>query len=165
MEMKPYHDGDCAGMRPAAGLRGRDALNAVHAALPAQGVVRAGALELDGRVLDAVPLGVVLRDDGRVPPDGVGEALVHAQDVGEEEARLGAADAGLELHERGEVLGGGGRDEQRGEGAGDHDGEGGSEGGDLFVCEGGHGGVGVVEKEEGVVEFLRGERLVESLVG
>ena len=85
-------------MRPCVSVAGH-ALDAVHAGLPAQQAEGLGSAHGDDRLLDAAEGAVAQRH--RLPTEAVtlGEALVHAVEVGGEQRRLVAAGAGADLHD------------------------------------------------------------------
>ena len=130
-----HHCGDGAGVHAAARLCRGDPLDPVHAALRAQGLVRASASDLEYGVLEAALLARVGGHDGGRPSAGVRVARVHAQEVRAEERGLGAADAGLELDEGGHGACAGRGHEEGGEVAREEGGEVGEEGGLLVFGE------------------------------
>lgn len=116
----------------------------MHARLAPQVPERAVARHLDERLLVRVARAHALDadrlDDARGPPSARREALVHAQELGREQGRLGAADARLELDEGREGRGGRGRREDRDEVLA-HAREGGGRVGDVGEGELAHVGV------------------------
>ena len=93
-------DGDGARMDPARGLGGGDALDAVHARLPAQALVDRVARDREDDLAVAAQLGGGGVHHLDLPAPGLGEVRVHAEEVRGEEGRLLAAGAGADLHDR-----------------------------------------------------------------
>lgn len=94
------HDGNSACMCPSTSLCRRHALDAVHAALPPERVVRALSGNLKNGILDTAAIGLVLRNGRGSPAARVGKSDVHAEHLAEEQGGLGATDTGLELEQR-----------------------------------------------------------------
>ena len=93
-------DGDGGGVDAALGLGGGHALDAVHAGLVLEQRVDAVAFDDRGDVLEAVAdAGLGLGEDLDLPAVLLGEAEVHAEDLGDEERGLVAAGAGAELED------------------------------------------------------------------
>ena len=88
---------------PAAGLRHRDPLDAMDAALMLQPAISAASLDLKDDLLDGAQTGLVGVDNLRLPPLALGVPRVGFEQVGGEQAGLVAAGAGPDLHDH--VLG------------------------------------------------------------
>ena len=95
-----HGDGDGRGVDAALGLGGGDALDAVDAGLVLELRVDVVAFDDGGDVLEAVAdAGLGLGEDLDLPLVLLGEAEVHAEDLGDEERGLVAAGAGAELED------------------------------------------------------------------
>ena len=105
-------DGRSARVDAAAGLRRRDALHAMDAALELEPAVGAVAGDLEDRLLDAADAGLVEAHEVRVEPVLQGIPGVHPQELGREQRRLLAAGAGPDLHDDVAVVVGIARDER-----------------------------------------------------
>ena len=165
-------------MRAPTGLGRGDALHAMHAALPAQDVIRARAPNLQHCVLDPARLGLLARHHVRrprgcgtpqsrrrrrrrrpyrVPLARVRQPGVHPEEVAEEQRGLGAPDARPELDERGEVRGGRrAREEQVRKDGGEVVLEGVLQLVVFFLREMAHVGVGIVQERYDVLKRLGG---------
>ena len=104
--LRKHGDGRRRGVDSAAAFGHRHALDAVDAAFELQLGEHARAVDRGDRFLVAADLGRARRDQLEPPALGLGEALVHAQQVAGEQRRFVAAGPGADLEHRGALVGG-----------------------------------------------------------
>ncbi len=95
--LRKHGDGDGGGVDAALRLGGGNALHAVHAALPLELRVDALAFDDGDDFLVSADAGLGERHDFDLPAMLLGEARVHAEDLGGKERGLVAAGAGADF--------------------------------------------------------------------